>query len=178
MKCLYQILLPLLGLFFYRVELTDYFPLRIRVTDYHVLDGDTVSVKILGRVESIRLIPIDAPEKGQPFLRSKGDAGAYSKDCLKELLGQRELTLIWGGRDLYGRVLGSLETEGVNISERMIQRGCAVLYLYSRFSSKNEKRKWLGIQRRAQREKAGVWSRGIMSPYHYRKIKKKTSKRI
>ena len=79
----YQILLPLLSLFFVRVDLTDLFPLQLAVKVLKVYDGDTVSVQYGNHIWKVRLAKIDAPEKGQPFLSDKKDAGRWSQQCLR-----------------------------------------------------------------------------------------------
>lgn len=173
MRCFYQILLPLTGLFFNRVELTDLWPLKIKVLEYKVLDGDTIKARLGGFHESIRLIPIDAPEMGQPFLTQNGDAGDYSKQCLNRILKDHSLELQWGKRDMYGRLLGELFIQQKSVSKLMVQKGCSFVYLYSRFSSKQEKTSWIQLQRIAQKKRVGLWAYGVMSPYHYRKYKKK-----
>ncbi len=95
MKRFYQILLPLTGLFFNRVELTDLWPLKIKVLEYKVWDGDTIKASLSGFHESIRLTPIDAPEMGQPFLTQKGDAGDYSRRCHNRILKAQSVELLW-----------------------------------------------------------------------------------
>jgi endonuclease YncB( thermonuclease family) len=172
MKRLYQILLPLLGLFFYRVELTDFWPLKLKVSSYQVLDGDTVKLRVGGISERVRLIPIDAPEMDQKFLKSNTSAGEFSKTCLEEILSHKKIYLEWGKRDMYGRLLGELWANEQRVSQVMIQKGCAFLYVFSRFSSKKEKGEWLRLQADAQRRRIGIWQYGVMSPYHFRKQKK------
>lgn len=172
MKRLYQILLPLLGLFFHRVELTEFWPLKLKVSDYKVLDGDTVKLRINGIEERVRLIPIDAPEMDQKFLKHSASAGEFSKKCLIGELSKGEVYLQWGKRDMFGRLLGELWVGERRVSETMIKKGCAFLYLFSQFSSKKEKGRWLRLQSLAQRKREGIWQYGVMSPYHYRKQKK------
>jgi endonuclease YncB( thermonuclease family) len=164
----YQILLPLLSLFFCRVDLTDLFPLRYEVKLVEVLDGDTVIVQKDGYLWRIRLSKIDAPEKGQPFIKG-GDAGEMSTKCLRHTLGKRKLTLEIEKFDIYRRILGDI---GVNLD--LVARGCAPLYPYAKFNSKGEKARYLRAQSRAKRLRLGLWAHG---GFRQPKLWRKTSKR-
>jgi endonuclease YncB( thermonuclease family) len=160
----YQILMPLFSLFLVRVDLTDFYPIEMEVEVVKILDGDTVSIKKGSFEHNVRLAKIDTPEKGQPFLSGGGDAGEYSKRCLKKLLAKKGRLVIFG-IDIYGRILGDID----RVTFKMIQAGCAPLYPHSKFESFHEKFLYL----MARREKRGLWSKGgIQQPKKYRKTKK------
>lgn len=171
----YQILVPLLSLFFVRVDLTDLIPLTVPVESLQVLDGDTVVAGKGSYFLRVRLLGIDAPEKGQPFLSGKGDAGVYSTECLKELLlKEAHYNVRIEGFDMYGRILGNVN----DVVKRALQEGCAGLYPHARFSSKRERGEHLRIQARAQRERVGVWGRGgYQRPMLWRKLSKRSAVR-
>ncbi|MGE5299441.1 MAG: thermonuclease family protein [Acidobacteriota bacterium] len=131
-----------------------------------VNDGDTITVRINGRHERVRLIGIDAPEMAQfPW-------GVKAKRHLQEiLLSSREvfLELDIDKRDKYGRLLAYVRTgDGRMINEEMVNDGYAVLFTYPpnvRYVSLFNR-----AQADARRRKAGIWGgRGFdESPSRYR----------
>ena len=87
-----------------------------------VIDGDTVSAESRGTEIKIRLSEIDAPEMGQPF-------GTNSKKCLSELIRENSgLKFKSDGQDGYGRSLGWLMADQINLNYEMVKRGCAWVY--------------------------------------------------
>jgi len=178
MNRLYQILLPLLGLFFQWVELTEFLGHRTQVYKIHVLDGDTIFVRTQLYAGKLRFMKVDAPEMGQNFLNHEKGAGDYSKDCLKRLLRHKKVTVSFSHRDMYQRMLGEVYLGETSISFLMLEQGCTSLYSMAQFDSKNEKSRYLNAMILAQKNRRGIWKRGgIMSPYYYRKQKKGRSSR-
>ena len=163
----YQILIPLLSLFFTRVDLTDLIPLKYDVQVLEILDGDTLIVGINHRRIKLRLSRIDAPEKGQPFIDGQGDAGKESKRCLEDALKKiTSIEVAIEGTDIYGRSLGDI----VGLSYMLIQKGCASLYPYARFSSKTEKYQYMRAHAHAKSRHIGLWFKGgYQTPKLWRK---------
>ena len=65
-----------------------------------IADGDTLYVLDDARKShKIRLLGIDAPERGQAF-------GERSKQSLAKLAYRQQVSVEWQGRDTYGRILG------------------------------------------------------------------------
>lgn len=169
----YQILLPLLSLFLVRVDLTDLFPLSFKVEILKVYDGDTLLVGKGSFQQKLRLTPIDSPEKGQPLIGSRGDAGEFSRHCLQRLL-KRQGNLVLKGHDIYGRMLGDID----RVSLKLIQEGCTSLYPHATFGSKEEKWMYLRALMQARRERRGLWALGgFEQPKAWRK-KQRFSKRV
>jgi micrococcal nuclease len=169
----YQILLPLLSLFFVRVDLTDLTALELPVKVLKVMDGDTVLVRHNEMIWKVRLDKLDAPELKQPFLSGRKNAGTHSRDCLVKLLPQETILKITG-HDLYGRVLGDLG----EVSELLVKRGCSSLYPFARFSSQREKYRYLKFYRDARRRGVGIWGLGgIRQPKLWRAISKRSARR-
>lgn len=167
----YQILMPLLSLFFVRVDLTDLWTVKLPVTLVKVQDGDTLVVENNKTIYRVRLSKIDAPEKGQPFWDGRGDAGLEAKKCLENLLSKKPHTLHIFKRDIYGRVLGEID----DLSLRLIQEGCVSLYPHAEFSSKQERAMYLREMRIAKSKKKGLWKRGgFRQPKLWRKSSKRT----
>jgi len=164
----YQILLPLLSLFLVRVDLTDLIPLSMTVNILKVYDGDTVMVAKGSFQQKLRLTPIDSPEKGQPILGGRGDAGEFSKRCLESLL-KAQGRLILKGHDVYGRMLGELD----QVSLKLVQRGCTTIYPHAVFINRQEKAMYLRELMIARRDKRGLWALGgFEQPKAWRKKKK------
>jgi len=92
--------------------------IELRGNITHVVDGDTLDVNGI----RIRLSLVDTPERGQPgFKEAKGYVTSL---CL----GKRgELDVDDGQRrgDRYGREIGVVYCNGVNINEKLINQGLA-----------------------------------------------------
>lgn len=163
----YQILLPLLSLFFVRVDLTDLIPMTYEVHLVRLLDADTVVVKHRSQSWRVRLSKIDAPEKGQRFIKGGGDSGRRSLSCARKVIGTQEtFVLSINGHDLYGRMLGELGS----LSFDLVKNGCVSLYQHARFRSKQEKSEFLRELMQAKHEKRGLWARGgFLRPKVWRK---------
>jgi endonuclease YncB( thermonuclease family) len=169
----YQILWPLLSLFLVRVDLTDLIPLTMEVDILKVYDGDTVLVAKGSFRQKVRLTPIDAPEKGQPFLNGAGDAGEFARRCLSQKISSRAELKIYG-LDIYGRILGDLD----DLSFRLIEGGCCALYPQATFSSRQEKIHYAKAWLKARKLRRGVWALGgFEQPKAWRK-KNRFSKRV
>jgi len=171
----YQIFLPMLSLFLVRVDLTDLFPLELKVKLSKVYDGDTVLLSHGSYRFKLRFSKIDSPEKGQPFIDSKGDAGLLSLNCLRGLVKQeKNLVVKIQGVDIYKRYLGDMN----NLSFRLIEEGCTTIYPYARFDSQKEKFTYLTHFKKAKASKRGLWRvGGLLQPKIWRKTSKQTSHR-
>ena len=167
----YQILLPLLSLFWVRVDLTDLFPIELPVKVVEIRDGDTVKVRFGLKTMIVRLSKIDAPELNQNFLQSKLSAGKFSKKCLAGLLPDEGILSI-EGVDIYHRILGDMN--GVNL--RAVENGCAGLYPHANFPSVREKWRFLRALTEAKKSRRGVWAfGGYMLPKKWRKLSKRSA---
>ena len=97
-----------------------------------VVDGDTVDANIdlgfdITIHKRIRLAGIDTPESRTRDLEEKA-RGLAAKDNLVELLGYGEFVLESKEVGKYGRVLGTLLVEDVNINDTLVKEGYAVEY--------------------------------------------------
>ena len=136
--------------------LNAYTPLE----NIRVVDGDTVRAEAKGKEIKIRLVEIDAPEMNQPF-------GAQSKNFLNRLLYEKEVTLIAQGEDRYGRVLGNLFSNELNVNMLMVKFGFAWVYdKYAKNSSLYE------YQNQAKAKNLGLWqAKDPIAPWVWRKQK-------
>ena len=136
--------------------LNAYTPLE----NIRVVDGDTIRAEANGKAIKIRLVEIDAPEMNQPF-------GAQSKKFLNSLLYEKDVTLIAQGEDRYGRVLGNLFSNELNVNMLMVKFGFAWVYdKYAKNSSLYE------YQNQAKAKNLGLWqAKNPIAPWVWRKQK-------
>jgi len=101
-----------------------------------VVDGDTIDVvldlgfDILHKCR-VRLYGIDTPESRTRNLDEKARgkmAGAYLKEAVDNGTKVVIETKLKDSRGKYGRVLGNVVVDGVNINEAMIENSLAVAY--------------------------------------------------
>ena len=97
-----------------------------------VVDGDTVDANIdlgfdITIHKRIRLAGIDSPESRTRDLEEK-KKGLASKDRLIELLGDGNFILESKEVGKYGRVLGTLHIDEMNINNTLVKEGHAVEY--------------------------------------------------
>ena len=84
-----------------------------------VRDGDTLVVQPVGGAPlEVRLRDIDAPESCQAW-------GAEARLALQELALGKPVELRTHGRDVYGRVIGSVSIDGEDLGRRMVVEGHA-----------------------------------------------------
>ena len=136
--------------------LNAYTPLE----NIRVVDGDTIRAEAKGKEIKIRLVEIDAPEMNQPF-------GAQSKNFLNRLLYEKEVTLIAQGEDRYGRVLGNLISNELNVNMLMVKFGFA--WVYDEYAKNSSLYKY---QDQAKTENLGLWrAKDPIAPWVWRKQK-------
>ena len=121
-----------------------------------VLDGDTIQFKsIFNDTFSVRLSDVDAPEAKQPF-------GLDARNKLRELTLNRAVSaarIEWKTADKYGRLLGTVFVENVDVNRSMVDAGLAWNYI------KHSKRPELSTaERHAQEKKLGLWSEKSPEP--------------
>ena len=136
--------------------LNAYTPLE----NIRVVDGDTIRAEAKGKEIKIRLVEIDAPEMNQPF-------GAQSKNFLNRLLYEKDVTLIAQGEDRYGRVLGNLFSNELNVNMLMVKFGFA--WVYDEYAKNSSLYKY---QDQAKAENLGLWrAKDPIAPWVWRKQK-------
>lgn len=95
-----------------------------RVVKVH--DGDTVTVLMGGVERRVRLVGIDAPERGQPY-------ASASRRGLAARVGGRVVVVVESGTDTYGRTLGRVLVAGTDANAAQVQDGFA--WVYRRFEN-------------------------------------------
>lgn len=105
-----------------------------------VYDGDSILAQIKNNIFRIRLIDIDCFE-GTPNERATWQAkenkisvaqvnfgGNIARDVLKEKIDNKKLEFNFQGVDKYGRALGVLYLNGVNINKEMLKNSYCFPY--------------------------------------------------
>ena len=125
-----------------------------------VVDGDTVHVFYQDDVYKIRLTEIDAPERDQPY-------GANSTKYLKGLLKEGRVDVDISGTDRYGRKLGRLYWQGLDINRELVSAGYA--WVYDQYVTDNS---FYENQSKARNSKKGLWEdQNPLEPWNWRKLK-------
>lgn len=126
-----------------------------------VADGDTVTVLDDANTQiKIRLANIDAPEKKQAF-------GQRSKERLSKLVFGQRVFVEAGKKDRYGRVIGTLYFNGINVNLELVAAGYA--WCYRRYL---EDPCCIGLEQEAKQNRLGLWSDdNAVAPWEFRKFK-------
>ena len=132
-----------------------------------ITDGDTFRLLMRGnKTVRIRLHGIDAPERGQ-------DYGTQAKQMLSDLIFSKEVEVINKDQDRYGRVVGIVYADGLNVNEELLSEG--LVWHYTEYD-KNEI--WAALQKEARNSKRGLWTkRQPTPPWQWRK-EKRSSKAV
>jgi micrococcal nuclease len=101
-------------------------PASATVAVTRVVDGDTVEVRLGGRIEDVRLIGIDTPETVKPGTPVQC-FGPRASHFTKRLLEGREVHLVFGveRRDVYGRLLAYAYLGRHFVNPILVRRGLA-----------------------------------------------------
>ena len=125
-----------------------------------VVDGDTVHVFYQDEVYKIRLTEIDAPERDQPY-------GSNSTEYLKGLLKKGRVDVDISGTDRYGRKLGRLYWQGMDINRELVSAGYA--WVYDQYVTDDS---FYESQSKARNLKKGLWQdKSPLEPWNWRKLK-------
>lgn len=125
-----------------------------------VIDGDTIQVEINGKIETLRLIGIDAPETGdsRSLVSCFGnEATNKAKEALTGKSVYLEADPTQGERDKYQRLLRYVFlADGTNFNKFMISQGFAHEYTY-RIPYKYQA-EFKQAERQAREKKLGLWA--------------------
>ena len=96
-----------------------------------VVDGDTIIVKIDDKIESVRLIGIDAPEMEEKTKIKAIESKQYLENLLKNQKIYLEKDETQDDRDIYNRLLRYIYLEnGTLINKKMIEADMADEYTF------------------------------------------------
>jgi len=144
-------------------------PETARVVAVH--DGDTITVRVDGRAEKVRLVGIDAPEL-QDERQDYRDAAYAARNYARSRLGGETVTLETeprqGDRDRYARLLRYvILDDGTNVNEDLVRKGYARVYDRFNFTMKP---RFKAAESEAKREQLGVWK---LRPGPWREVPKR-----
>lgn len=138
---------------------------------FKVYDGDTVTCSTSKTTNykqdkkhkiKVRLAQIDAPE-------AKQDYGIKSRDYLRRLVLNKDVTLDVWEKDRYGRTVAKILLNGEDINYKMVKSGNA--WAYQEYVKED---KYLAAQNYAQDKKIGLWAdKNPQKPSDFRKGKPK-----
>ena len=133
-----------------------------------VLDGDTIDVLMAEkRVQRVRLIGIDAPEKSQPF-------GRKSKQHLSDLVFGSVVAVQWQHRDRNQRIIGKVVFGGHDVNLEMVRSGLA--WWYEQFQKEQtvaDRELYDVAEKAARKKRSGLWSdQNPVPPWEFRHSRK------
>ena len=133
-----------------------------------VHDGDTLTLLDDSKTQiKIRLAEIDAPESRQPY-------GSRAKQELSGLAFGRPAAVQVQDLDRYGRTVGRVTVDGVDVNAEMVRRGAA--WVYRKYAKDQS---LFTIEEQARDAKAGLWAlpeADQMPPWEWRKMSKARTK--
>ena len=130
----------------------------------YFVDGDTLAVKMNGKVEKVRFIGVDTPETKKPNSPVQC-YGHEASDFTKTLVGNQKVRLVSDpqstDRDRYDRLLRYVYLpDGRMVEEETIKNGYGFAYVQFPFTKSDE---FSGLQARAKSTSKGLW--GKCQPY-------------
>lgn len=131
-----------------------------------ITDGDTVTVLDARHVQhKIRLSGIDAPEKSQPF-------GQRSKENLSAWVFDRHVTVETDKTDRYGRSVGKIVLNGIDVNLEQIKQGFAWHYWkYGSEQPEDERHRYAQAEKAAR---AGLWRDAApVAPWDWRACRRR-----
>jgi len=115
-----------------------------------VYDGDTFT---LSTGQKVRLRGVNTPE-----LRPKEAFGLEARDAAAAVMLNKKARLYYGAvkMDGYGRLIGSLQVDNVDIAEHLLENGLGHVFLIP--PDDIESNRLLKAQARAKQSRRGIWS--------------------
>ena len=130
-----------------------------------VADGDTITVLDHQKnTYKIRLQGIDAPEKKQAF-------GEKSKQSLHDLVHSKQVRIEYDKEDKYGRIVGKVTVDDVDICLQQLVLGMAWHYKkYQTEQSASDRAVYSETELKSKSLKLGLWTDDTpMPPWEFRK---------
>lgn len=130
-----------------------------------VNDGDTLTcLDESNQQQKVRLAEIDAPELSQDF-------GKVSREALASMVFGKTVEVVDEGKDRYGRWIGHLTVNGVDVNRQMVATGNA--WHYAAYSHDDS---LAALQSQAQAQRVGLWAQpSPQPPWEYRANAAKTT---
>jgi len=111
-----------------------------------ITDGDTLKLLVDREQVRVRLAQIDAPESNQPY-------GKTAKAALSALAFGKRARVEVVDIDRYGRTVGEVFVEGIDVNREMVREGHA--WAYTKYSHSTE---IIELEDGARAAKKGLWA--------------------
>ncbi len=123
-----------------------------------VADGDSITVLRNREQVKVRLVEIDAPEKGQAF-------GSRSQQASEALVKGQEVRVVERGKDKYQRALGRISRGDLDVNAEQVRQGMAwVFRQYAKDAT------LYTMETDAKEQKRGLWrDPAPIRPWEWRK---------
>ncbi len=129
-----------------------------------IADGDTITVLKDRKEIKIRLYGIDTPEKGQAF-------GKAIKRHTSGLVARKTVKVIPYDTDKYGRTVGVVFVDGVNVNQSLLTAGLA--WQYRKYCKASFCDDWLRLENHARNNGIGLWKdKSPQPPWEWRNEKR------
>jgi len=126
------------------------YPSDQKLTVVEVSDGDTLK---LSNGKTFRLYGVNAPEVKEPYFE---EAKAFTENLVlgKEISFEQEANY---KVDKFGRVLGYVFIDGVNLNIELVKNGLARVVLYEKRAKIKYQDELLSAEKEARGKRLGVW---------------------
>lgn len=121
------------------------------LTVVEVVDGDTIVVEVAGVEERVRLVGINAAERGECLAEG-------AEQGLRDLLADGDIELVAdrSDRDRYGRLLRHVEVDGADVGAELVRAGLALARRYPPDTTRADE--YDSLQREAAAAGVGQWA--------------------
>jgi micrococcal nuclease len=122
-------------------------------------DADTYVILDSGKLITVRLENIDAPELEQYY-------GQQAKDSVSNIIYRKTVSVKFDGKDIYGRALATISINGQHLDSILVCKGWA--WFYVKYSHNYQ----LSIYEAAAKAKGlGLWScLNSIPPWEWRRL--------
>ncbi|HIP25984.1 MAG TPA: thermonuclease family protein [Archaeoglobus profundus] len=172
MRKVWVIFLLFILLFTGCIQIYEYkYGVKYKVKVIRVIDGDTIYVLFPdGKVEKVRLLGIDTPEKiakaNRPYeydnITDLEYLAIWGKKATRFVENKLNNTYVYikfdelaGFRDKYGRLLAYVYIDGTDFNAELVKLGYARVYVEGKFKKKLD---YLKLEEEAKRLGKGIWS--------------------
>ncbi len=133
-----------------------------------ITDGDTLYVLDANyQQHKVRLAGIDAPERKQAY-------GLASRKHLLSVVAGKQVTVEYQKRDRYGRIVGKVLLDGIDVYLEQVKAGFAWHYKkYQHEQSLEDQRLYADAENQAREERLGLWrENNPIPPWEHRRLYK------
>jgi len=131
-----------------------------------ITDGDTLYVlDANNKQHKIRLAGIDAPERKQAY-------GLASRKHLASIVAGKQVTVEYEKRDRYGRIVGKVLLDGMDVCLEQVKAGFAWHYKkYQHEQSREDQKLYAVAEANARDARLGLWrENNPIPPWEHRRL--------